>query len=124
MASCVCGYANLKNMSRHKTTCTASKLQDSAKDIQIEKLTEKLNHYESGEDRKKLLDEIQSFKSGQEYIRLKDENDRLKNEMLDLQKKLLEKPTNVKNVNVMNQQNNVNQNIVLNIVDLGITSVG
>ena len=87
MASCVCGYANLKNLSRHKTTCTASKLHDSAKDIEIEKLIEKLNHYESGQDRKELLDQIQSFKSGEEYTRLKDENDKLKNEMLELQKK-------------------------------------
>lgn len=113
MASCVCGYANLKNLSRHKTTCTASKLHDSAKDIEIEKLIEKLNHYESGQDRKELLDQIQSFKSGEEYTRLKDENDKLKNEMLELQKKLLEKPTNVKNVNV------TNNNIVLNVVAFG-----
>ena len=107
---CVCGYANLKNMSRHKMTC----VELNSKDVVIQNLREKLNDYENDRDRKKLLDEIQSFKSGQEYIRLKDENDRLKDEMLDLQKKLLEKP-NVKNVNVMNQQNN----IVLNILAFG-----
>lgn len=87
---CVCGYANLKNMSRHKMTCTESKLRDSAKDVEIEKLKEKLDYYESGKDRKELLDEIQSLKSGEEYIRLKDENDRLKNEMLECQKEVVE----------------------------------
>ena len=102
-------------------TCTESKLRDSAKDVEIEKLKEKLDYYESGQDRKNLLDKIQSLKSGEEYIRLKDENDRLKNEkgrmldeMIELQKKLLEKRTNVKNVNVTNNYNNyvLNVNII------------
>lgn len=122
---CICGYANLKNMSRHKMACP----ELNTKDAQIQKLTEKLNYYESGHDRKELLDKIQSLESGQEYTRLKYDYEKLKNEMLEgqkqllecqnqvveLQKKVLEKPTNVKNVNVMNQQNN----IVLNIVAFG-----
>lgn len=119
---CVCGYANLKNMSRHKMTCTELKLRDSAKDVEIEKLKEKLDYYESGKDRKELLDEIQSLKSGEKYICLKDENDRLKNEkgrmldeMIELQKKLLEKRTNVTNVKNVNVTNNYNNNYVLNV---------
>lgn len=94
-------------------TCTESKLHDSAKDVEIEKLKEKLDYYESGQDRKNLLDKIQSLESGEEYTRLKDENTRLKNEkrrlvdeMIELQKKLLDKQTNVKNVNVNNYGDN------------------
>lgn len=58
-----------------------------------------------------LKQKIFDMENGMEVQRLKDE-------VSELRRQLLERP-NVKNVNVMNQQNNVNQNIVLNIVAFG-----
>ena len=51
------------------------------------------------------------MENGIEVQRLKDEKRRLVDEMIELQKKLLEKQTNVKNVNV----NNYGDNYVLNL---------
>jgi len=100
---CVCGYGSTptekSNMSRHLKVCKV-------KNDELTLLKTEVSTLE-----KKLYD----MENGIEVQRLKDENNRLKDEMLELQKKLLEKP-NVKNVNVNNYGDN---NYVLNIVAFG-----
>lgn len=93
---CLKDISDKKNFSRHLKVCK----------VKNDELT--LLKNENSTLKQKIFD----MENGMEIQRLKDE-------VSELRRQLLEKPTNVKNVNVMNQQNNVNQNIVLNIVAFG-----
>lgn len=93
---CLKDISDKKNFSRHLKVCK----------VKNDELT--LLKNENSALKQKIFD----MENGMEIQRLKDE-------VSELRRQLLEKPTNVKNVNVMNQQNNVNQNIVLNIVAFG-----
>lgn len=95
---CVCGYGSTptekSNMARHLKVCK----------VKNDELT--LLKNENSALKQKIFD----MENGMEVQRLKDEVSELRRQLLERQ--------NVKNVNVMNQQN-VNQNIVLNIVAFG-----
>lgn len=92
---CLKDISDKKNFSRHLKVCK----------VKNDELT--LLKNENSVLKQKIFD----MENGMEIQRLKDE-------VSELRRQLLERPS-VKNVNVMNQQNNVNQNIVLNIVAFG-----